>query len=269
MRNWDLSTDFPKFRIGAVSYLNTLPLVWGMLDGPQRDQVDLSFSLPSLCAEELERGEIQLGLLPIVEISRQKLETLAGVGIACLGAVRSILLFSRVPWPKVRRVAADSGSRTSVELARIILRERFGVQPETIRHDPHLGDMLSHADAALLIGDAALRLNPADLPFECLDLGAEWLSLTGLPFVFAAWAGKPGIPLAPLSALTGASYEFGQARIDEIAARECGSRGISLELAQRYLRHHIRYELGPAEHQGLQLFLQLANLARPVVAACS
>ena len=263
-----MPTNFPRFRIGAVSYLNTLPLVWGMLEGRERDQVDLSFSLPSVCSEELERAEIQIGLVPVVEISRQKLEAVPGVGIACLGAVRSILLFSRVPWAQVRRLAADSGSRTSVELARVILRERFGVQPEIIRHDPQLGDMLSHADAALLIGDAALRADPASVPFECLDLGAEWLSLTGLPFVFAAWAGKPGIPVDPLSALTRASYEFGQARIDEIAAREYASRGISLELAQRYLRHHIRYELGSAEQQGLDLFLRLADLARPAVAAC-
>lgn len=256
-----------KLRIGAVSYLNPVPLVWGMLCGPEREQVDLSFSTPSICAEQVEREQIEVGLVPIAEIARQALEMVPGLGIACFGAVRSILLFSRVPWPRVRSLAADASSKTSVQLARLILRERFAVEPEITPQQPNLEQMLSTADAALVIGDAALRLDPEKLPFECLDLGAEWLALTDLPFVFAAWAGKPGIPLDRICKITCESYEFGKTRLSEIAAQECQKRGITRELAELYLRRHIRYELGAPEQQGLDIFLQLANLARPALAA--
>jgi len=242
-----------------------------MLHGPQREFVDLSFSIPSLCAAQLERGEIEVGLVPVAEIARQSLEMVPGVGIACLGPVRSILLFSRVPWNKVRTLAADSSSRTSVQLARVILSERYGAEPAIKPHVPELGAMLSQADAALLIGDSALRVNPEELStlhpkVEYLDLGAEWLALTGLPFVFAAWAGKPGIPLESLAAITLGSYEYGKSRLAEIAEHEYRSRGISKELAERYLTHHIHYELGAREQQGLEAFLQLAGLAKPPLA---
>jgi chorismate dehydratase len=249
-----------KLRTGAVSYLNTLPLVWGMLHGPQGDEVELSFSIPSRCAEEVEQGALDVGLVPLAEIARQKLEMAPGLGIACRGAVRSILLFSRVAWRDIRTLSADASSRTSVELARVILRERYGAEPALTPCEPVLEKMLADADAALIIGDPALRLNPEELPFECLDLGAEWLDLTGLPMVFAGWAGKPGLPLERVEMLTRDSYEFGRARLAEIIEKESRARGIAPALAERYLRQHIRYELGPKEHDGLQAFLRLAKL---------
>jgi chorismate dehydratase len=247
------------YRIGAVSYFNTLPLVWGMLHGPERERVDLSFSLPSKCAEEVERGEIEIGLVPVAEIARQGLEVVPGVGISCRGAVRSILLVSRVPWRRVRTLAADAGSRTSVELAQVILRERFGVDAKTTPMEPDLDRMLAVCDAALLIGDAALHISPADLHYEWLDLGQEWFTLTGLPMVFAAWAGKPGLPASALEEITRASYQFGKSRIQEIVDSEHAARQISKELAERYLRHHIRFELGAEEAKGLETFFELAG----------
>ena len=229
-----------------------------MLHGPERDQVELSFSIPSECARQIESGQIDIGLVPVAEIARQNLQIVPGVGIACFGPVRSILLFSRVPWRHVKTVAADASSRTSVQLARVILAERFGVTPEITEHEPLLDDMLAKADAALVIGDPALRLGPQNLPYEHLDLGEEWRKLTGLPMVFAAWAGKQ--PDSALSQITNASYAFGQARIDEIVASEYRRRGIARELAEDYLRHRIRFVLGEQEMQGLHAFLQLAGL---------
>lgn len=230
-----------------------------MLHGPERERVELSFSLPAKCAEEVERGEIEIGLVPVAEIARQGLEVVPGVGISCRGAVRSILLVSRVPWRRVRTLAADAGSRTSVELAQVILRERFGVDVETTAFAPDLDHMLAACDAALLIGDAALQISPAELPYEWLDLGEEWFTLTGLPMVFAAWAGKPGLPAAALEEITRASYQFGKSRIEEIVDGEHAARHISKELAERYLRHHIRFELGAEEAKGLETFLELAG----------
>ena len=261
-----MSENHLRFRVGAVSYLNTVPLVWGMLRGPQANFVELSFSVPSVCAEQVQRGEVEIGLAPVAEIARQGLEIVPGVGITCYGAVRSILLFSRVPWGKIRSLAADAGSRTSVLLASVILQERFGVQPNIAAQPPNLHEMLDDADAALVIGDAALRLEPERLPFACLDLGEEWRKLTGLPMVFAAWAGKPGIPLEPLQDLTVGSYQFGRDRLGEIAEGESGSRHISQELATQYLTHHIRFEIGPKEQEGLEVFLDLANLRQTTLA---
>lgn len=237
-----------------------------MLHGEERKAVDLSFSIPSVCAERLEEGIIDVGLVPVAEIARQNLEIVPGVGITCLGAVRSILLFSRTPWTRVRTLAADASSRSSVQLARVILRERFGVEPDITPQVPVLNEMLSGADAALVIGDPALRLRPEELPYECLDLGAEWLALTGLPMVFAAWAGKPGIPLNALERITISSYLFGKERMDDIVEREHTSRGVTAELAERYLRHYIRFELGADELKGLEAFLELADLPRRSVA---
>ena len=246
--------------MGAVGYLNTKPLVWGMQHGPQRELVDLSFAIPAVCAQEVEEGITQIGLVPVAEIARQGLEIVPGVGISCLGAVRSILLFSKVPWKEVRSLAADASSRTSVQLARVILRERFGVEPRMERHVPDLSAMLKEADAALIIGDPALLIEPNEVAYESLDLGAEWFSLTKLPMVFALWAGKPGIPVAELSELTRASYEFGKLRLNEIVASEYAQRGISRDLAGEYLRRYIRFEIGAAEQRGLETFFELAGL---------
>ena len=243
-----------------MSYLNTVPLVWGMLHGPQRDQVQLSFSIPSRCAEQVEQGAVDIGLVPVAEIARQQLEMAPGYGIACCGPVRSILLFSRVPWRRIRTLATDASSRTSVQLARLILRERYGAEPALAACQPVIERMLMDADAALIIGDPALRLNLEELPFEHLDLGAEWLDLTGLPMVFAAWAGKPGWTLDRVERLTRESYEFGRVRLNDIIERASIEHRIPAGLADRYLRRHIRYELGAKEQDGLQAFLRLAKL---------
>lgn len=240
-----------------------------MLHGPESELVDVSFAIPSACARQVEKHEVEIGLVPVAEIARQNLEIVPGVGITCLGAVRSILLFTKCPWKRVRTLAADLGSRTSVELARVILREHFGVEPTIALYEPNLEQMLSVADAALVIGDPALRISPESLDFECLDLGTEWFRLTGLPMVFAAWAGKPGIPVQTISKITTTSYAFGRTRIDEIVEKEHVHRDLPRQLAERYLRAHIRFELGPDEHRGLRAFLELTNLAQDAAVAAN
>ncbi|MDQ2844233.1 MAG: menaquinone biosynthesis protein [Acidobacteriota bacterium] len=249
-----------------MSYLNTVPLVWGMLHGPQEAEVDLSFSIPSECARDIENGRAEVGLVPVAEIARQDLEIVPGVGICCLGVVRSILLFSRVPWKEVRTLSADSSSRTSAQLARVILRECYGVEPNITQEAPVLRAMLSHSDSALVIGDPALRLEPAKLPFDCLDLGAEWFRLTRLPFVFAAWAGKPGIAVTSLVGITVESHLYGQSHMDEIVESEFAKRGVSRETAHRYLTGHIQFTIGGDEQRGLDTFFEMANLGVPAFA---
>ncbi|HWR54598.1 MAG TPA: menaquinone biosynthesis protein [Bryobacteraceae bacterium] len=243
-------------RVCAVSYLNTVPLVWGMLHGAQRGLFALDFRIPSECADLLARGEADIGIVPAVEVDRLGLSIIPGTGIACRGAVRSILLFSKVPFDRIRTLAADSSSRTSVQLARIVLARRYGAEPRLFSHAPDLERMLGVADAALIIGDPALRLDPETIPYACLDLGAEWCDMTGYPMVFAVWAARRGFDPSGLAGAFTASCRFGLEHIDDIAAQESGPRRMSPELARDYFDKNVVLELGEREIQGMRLFLE-------------
>jgi len=235
-----------------------------MLHGEQRGLFDLSFAIPAECADRLESGLADIGIVPAVELNRQKLEIIRGAGIACHGPVRSIFLISKVPYGQIRKLATDSTSRTSVALSRVILARKYGVEPELRSHKPHLPSMLEEADAALIIGDAALVLDPAELPFHVLDLGAEWVQMTGLPMVFAVWAARAECPPQhPAPFLE--SMRFGCAHVGDIARSEHAKVGVSEELARSYLRDNIVFELGDREYAGLQKFLQYASQLRSPV----
>ncbi len=246
-------------RVCAVSYLNTVPLVWGMLHGHQRGLFELEFRLPAECAERLAAGHADIGIVPSVELERLDLEILHGAGIACRGAIRSILLISKTSPQRIRKLAADSSSRTSNVLARMILAERYGAEPETVTLPPDLDLMLEAADAAVIIGDPALRLEPSALPYLTLDLGAEWQALTGLPMVFAVWAARrerlrPGLAEAFLD-----SCRFGRAHLEDIVQQEAPPRRIPEALAREYLSRHVVNELGEQEYRGLAAFLERAR----------
>ena len=203
-------------------------------DPAQGQTFDLRFAVPSVCADQLASGEADIGIVPVIEMARQKLAYFRETGIASYGPVRSILLISKVPFREIRKLATDSGSRTSVMLARIILAEKYGVEPQVISHPPDLPAMLGLADAALLIGDAALRVDPATLPFETLDLGEQWTNLTGLPMVFAVWAGRKEAIVEPYGAALAASCRYGLTHIEDIVRQETSQRGFPETLVRQY-----------------------------------
>jgi predicted solute-binding protein len=235
-----------------------------MLHGEQRDLFELERAIPAECADRLADGRADIGIVPSVELNRQRLEIIRGTGIACRGPVRSILLISKVPFGEIRTLATDSSSRTSVALSRIVLARSYGVAPQLYSERPHLGSMLEHCDAALIIGDAALVLDPAELPFHVLDLGTEWTRMTGLPMVFAVWAARAELPPQDPAPFI-ASLRFGIEHIDDIARQEHAKLGISEALAREYLTRNIIFELGEREYAGLEAFLQYASaLASPV-----
>lgn len=244
-----------------MSYLNTVPLVWGMLHGEQKGAFDLSFRIPAECADVLAAGKADIGLVPAFELLRQPLEIIPGLGIACRSTVRSILLVSKVEAPAIRTVAADSSSRTSIQLARVILARRYDAHPLITPHAPDLDAMLDTADAALLIGDSALRVDPSALPYHCWDLGEEWAALTGLPMVFAVWAARPGITTPAITETFRESYRFGHQRMDDIVRTESCTRGFEPDFVRRYLTMHILHELGESECEGLRTFLSYAKPA--------
>jgi chorismate dehydratase len=248
-------------RVSAVSYLNTWPLVWGFLHGPgaSEEGYEFRFDLPAQCADALGAGEVDLGLVPCAELDRLGMGFLPGLGIACEGPVRSILLISRRPLGEIRTLAADSSSRTSVALARTLLAECYGCRPTITRHEPRLEEMLAKHDAALIIGDPALRIDPEALPYETLDLGAEWVKWSGLPMVFAVWAGRPEALGTEVERAFVASYEWGRGRTEEIVARAVMERGFAAEVAREYVTRHIVYELGTRHRAGLELFRRKAR----------
>jgi chorismate dehydratase len=267
MIDCELSQISPnRLRVCAVSFLNTTPLVWGMLHGPQRGLFDLDFRIPAECADRVASGAADIGIVPSFELTRQALDIIPGAGIACRGAVLSILLISRRPAGEIRRLAADSSSRTSVELARIFLERRFGVEPEVVPHAPDLPAMLEAADAALIIGDPALRV---DVPAGChiYDLGAEWVSMTGMPMVFAVWAGRPGVVTGEVTQAFRDSCRYGLEHMEEIVEAEAEARKLAPELVRDYLTRHIVHELGPREYEGMELFLRYARRLEPRPAA--
>ena len=228
-----------------------------MLQGEQKDLFDLQFCVPSECAERLRHGTADIGIVPVVEVSRQRLHYLEGTGIACRGPVRSVLLFSKVPPGRIRSIAADTSSRTSVMLTRVILARRYGgVKLDVIPMAPDLDAMLARADAALIIGDPALLLDPEKLPYQCLDLGEEWVEMTGFPMVFAVWAGRPEALTEEVAAAFAASAEAGVADIDRIAAELAPVRGLTLELTRRYLTRNTAFMLDESDYHGMKLFLK-------------
>jgi chorismate dehydratase len=252
-----------KPRVCAVSYLNTAPLVWGFVDGPQKGKVDLTFAVPSICAERVAAGVADIGLNPVIEVERNGFDWLPGVGIACRGPVRSILLVTRRPFDEIKTLATDTGSRTSIELARIILARKYGVEPALLPMAPDLKRMLEAADAALLIGDAALMVEPTDLNHACLDLGDEWGEMTGLPMVFALWSGLPGGCRQELAPLFVESARYGLAHLESIVEHEADLRGFTKPLVRQYFAKNVHLLLDDTDYEGMRLYLRYAAELQP------
>jgi chorismate dehydratase len=244
-------------RLGAVGYLNARPLVHG-LDARQ-DWFDLRFDVPSRCASLLHEGGIDLGMIPSIEYLRgpEPYRIVPDLGIVSDGEVASVALFSRVPLARVRTIGLDTSSRTSAGLTRVLCREAWGINPVFETVTPDAAAKVEGYDAALLIGDSALFLDHAAAGFAKLDLGAEWTRLTGLPFVWAFWAGRRGaIDAAGIAALQ-AARDQGTRDLDGIAEAYGGSA--KAEVCRRYLRDNIKYRLGDRETEGLRRYYELAG----------
>lgn len=244
-------------RIGAVGYLNARPLTWALDRAPQRWNV--RHDLPSVCATLLHSGEVDLGLIPSVEyLQAPDYRFVPGVGIGSFGPVASVALYTRGPVESIRSIALDTSSRTSVALIKVLCHHRFGIDPSFVPHGPDLAEMIARCDAGLLIGDPAFDADHRRLGLQKVDLGEEWTSMTGLPFVYAAWTGRPGAATADdVRALQVAQAE-GVRHIEAIA-HEYGRGDARLAArAVTYLSDNVRYGLGSQEAAGLQRFLDYA-----------
>lgn len=262
-----------RVRLGAVGYLNARPHVYGL---DRSSRFDIRFDVPSRCAVLLHEGAIDVGLIPSIEYLRGPAEAphtyriVPDVAIASRGRVASVALYSSKPLRDVRSIALDTSSRTSVALVRVLCAREFKIRPMLYSCGPDLDRMLAMADAGLLIGDAALFLEGADDGsrdrIEKLDLGAVWTRMTGLPFVYAFWAGRPDVlSQEDVAALQRAKAE-GTRRAEEIAAAYVTDPRRQA-IGARYLRDNIKYDFGPDERAGLELFFRYAAEAGVVAAA--
>ena len=265
-----------RLRVGAVSFLNTKPLIYPLLNEEIQTDIALSVDVPSRVATFLSEGKLDVGLIPIIEYFRAKPSDtnfciLPNISIASHGSVKSIQLFSRVPIQEIRRIALDTSSRTSVALLKILLAEKYGISPafttcaSTVIPSTALQNrQYPPFEAVLLIGDPALR-QPGSTDYS-IDLGEAWHKFTGLPFVYACWTARKEAQLDDLPELLLESKTRGIAQIPEIARIEAQRLGFPEKLCLDYLQHNIKYDLGESEIAGLELFYKYAvknDLAPP------
>lgn len=243
-------------RIGAVSYLNSKPLVEDLQSLLPLAEVRLDY--PSRLADDLAAGRLDVALIPSVECMRRpNYWVVSDACVATRGPVLSVKLYSRVPMGAIKTLSLDEGSRTSAALTKIMLHERFGVIPECQPLPLERSIEDSNADAILLIGDRAMR-TPHERFEAVWDLGEEWMHWTGLPFVFAMWVARCDASLGDVEGRLCEARDRGVASITQIAEREAAQVGVSADMAEDYLRHNLHFRLGPAERSGLRLFHELA-----------
>lgn len=265
-----------KKKISVVKYLNSVPLAWGLLDqGPQAELFDPVLHTPAECADQLQQGKVDIGLIPSIEFQRIKgAKIIPGPVIACRHRVRSVLLISVVPLWQVKTVAVDNSSRTSAVLARIVFDRFFHTRPDFRSSAPDLASMLAQSDAAVLIGDAALRfmeqherpdaerqkafLRCGPEPLEVFDLAERWKFLTGLPFVFAFWAVREGVGGKEIVEALRESREFGVRNIPDIAKRYSQELSLKEEFLRDYLTQNVHYYMDDACVEGLRQFYEMA-----------
>jgi chorismate dehydratase len=241
-----------RLKVGAVTYLNTKPLVYRLEQFAP--PAELSFDLPSRLADNLAADRLDVALIPSIEcFQNPDYRIVSDACIACRGPVLSVKLFSRVRAVDIRTLALDEGSRTSVALLRILLKERFGLEPETVPLP--IGTSLSDttADAVLLIGDRAIHSPPGRFA-EVWDLGDQWCQWSGLPFVFAMWVARRGVDVRNLESGLAAARDCGVANLEQIAEAAAAPLGLTGPQCLSYLRDNLHFYLGPREREGLALF---------------
>jgi chorismate dehydratase len=243
--------------MGAVGYLNARPLTWALDDDPRRWLV--RYDVPSFCATLLHEGNVDLGLIPSIEyLQSDSYRFVPGVGIGSRGPIASVALYTRKPLEDIRRIALDTSSRTSVTLIQVLCRHHFRINPSFVSHGPDLAVMTATCDAGLLIGDPAFDADHDALGLRKIDLGEVWTQMTGLPFIYAAWTGRPSVIDDDVVEALQQAQAKGLADRESIAAEYGAGDPVRAARAAIYLRDNVKYGLGDEEAAGLQLFLDFA-----------
>lgn len=252
----EMLSDQPRLRVGAVSYLNTKPLVHRL--GELLPEAKIVYALPSQLSEALSAGELDVALAPSIELaSHPEWTIVSDACIGCRGPVLSVKLAFRVPPERVRTLALDEGSRTSSVLAQILLRELHGIRPQLsnlpIGYDSNEVD----ADAVLVIGDRAIRTDESAYE-EVWDLGDRWCRWAELPLVFAMWVARPGVATPVVAAALSAARDAGCRQLHQIAREQSAAMDLPLELVENYLCSNLHFHFGSQQVRGLELFYERA-----------
>jgi chorismate dehydratase len=251
-----------RLRISTISFLNTVPLMWDFEHGSVGAAFDISYTVPSACASELWAGNADIGIIPVAAYPQiPDLAILPDVAIAARRPVRSILLVSKVPLEKIRTVALDTSSMTSVALTKVLFARWMGGGRSFYPMAPDVDAMLRAYDACLVIGDTALKIDRSN--YLAIDLAEEWIRFTGKPFVFAFWAvRRAALADAPIDLATifQSSRDHGlQAESIDLIASEWAKRlDLSEDEVRTYLTQNIHYHLDSGCLEGLQLFYRYA-----------
>jgi len=240
------------YKISAVSYLNTIPFVYGILSSGILDNYDLSLEIPSLCAENLRNGKVDIALVPAGAIPEMRnAEILPGYCIGAIRKVRTVLLLSRKPLNEIRTIYLDFDSRTSVKLIKVLAQKFWHIDPVWVNMERGQAEHPVSIDSLVAIGDKTFGL-VNDFPYV-YDLAEEWIRYTGLPFVFAVWMTGKNTPAEEIKKLN-AALEFGIThREDAIAHFQSRIPG-GID-ALEYLTKNISFELDAQKRKGLDLFL--------------
>ena len=242
-----------KLRIGSVPYLNAKPLVDWFHSAECDAEVEITYAVPSQLAQMLRRDELDVANVSSFEaFQNPELTLLPGISISAYGAVKSVRLFSQVPLSKLRTVALDTSSLTSVALTKILLSEQFQVQPQYVSQPPHLETMLHTCDAGLIIGD--LKLFALHAQTTVYDLGQGWFDLTGLPFVYAAWLARTDRATPEMAAILHKAKAWGLDRLESLAAKWAERMDLPLDRSRDYLLNVMNYDLTPEQRRGLETF---------------
>jgi chorismate dehydratase len=258
--------DVDKPRVGHIQFLNCIPIYWGLVRSGALLDLDLVKDTPERLSEQLVAGDLDIGPISLVEYLKHadELVVLPDVAVGSDGPVMSCNLVSQLPFADLggERVALGSTSRTTVQLAQLVLRERYGVQPSYYSCPPDLGEMMREAAAGVLIGDAALRASLHEAPrlgLRVLDLGEAWRDWSGLPMVFAVWAVRRDF-LARQPALTHEvhaaflrSLELAMAEVDKVAAQAARWEDFDAATLERYFTT-LDFSLGPRQLDGVREF---------------
>lgn len=249
-------------RVSAISYLNTAPLMWDFEHGSVGEKFEVSYTIPSQCAANLQDGSADIGIIPAAAYtSVPDLAILPGVAIASRRAVRSILLVSKLRLEDIRTVALDTSSLTSVALLKVLFAKWWGGARSYTLLSPDIHEMLKEHDAGLVIGDRALQIDRSQ--YITYDLAEEWIRLTGKPFVFAFWAvRREALKHADLdlAAIFQQSRDDGLAseNIEQIAREWAPRLGLPQDEIKHYLIANIHYHLDPSCIEGVNLFFRYA-----------
>ncbi len=248
----------PKLRVGIVNFLNSKPLAWGFLKGHHADLFAPTYHPPALVARLLGQGNLEVGLIPSIEVQRiPGLKVLPDLCVSATNEVRSVLLVSAVPADQIRRIALDQNSRTSVALLRILMQERFHLEPEYLTERADVPRMLEDADAALVIGDPALKVDRER--YQVFDLAAEWKAMTGLPFVFAVWAVRPEVEFPDLPFYFKSSLRYGMSSLDTVVREAAAELNLDTAEVRSYLTENLAFFLRQEEIAGLEEFYRRAH----------